>query len=632
MKMSRDAIDLRFALLVNPLPSEVRSKLLLDEGFCANFGIEPQFWFPLNDVSSVTSDSLHQALRGAIAGKKSAFLKTQSGPDIRAELGMGDEGQATLVIDQKGFAFSDADLLSDERDTRIKALTRVFAAKPLRGDEEEKWLAIAGERALTDREYVTLKTALAATPEAIKTQLRAAQELDVDSLMPDEPDYFGRLIAPLSDSRDLETFNRSELATARKSLVERQPKRALRRIAFAALWQPLIPFEILASIGSSDISSLLEANDPFSLLCGFELCRQLLQSDPAFVELGTSFLNKLLVDPIATTDRCNIFCAMTLVSTINLRRVARASNAPVFWVRLAALAHAGVLTNALYDLPSSEDFLNWATEKFSSTYLWHGVIDRRDAPRWRPEWISPDHLFAELVGRALGALATIPATERPPTWVAAIEAAVARLEESKKVIAAYFPGPFDDFREYPLVSSQMDVFNDVESNLEAAWALDEVPGVVALANTAQPSQRFIANVLRILNQPVDEPIAKVDELSFLGLGAHVSAISRSEPIAEAVINRCIFLARNSEPATAPSDLFMIMAEACAAHADPQKHRELLGATATKLCFAINDSQALSGIGSILDVLGRRDERLIPALSRARAIIRAKLAVDPRKLS
>src|SRR5580704_17886204 len=43
-----------------------------------------------------------------------------------------------------------------------------------------------------------------------------------------------------------------------------------------------------------------------------------------------------------------------------------------------------------------------------ANYLWHGVIDRRDAPRWNPDWISPDQLYAELAGRALGALQMMP--------------------------------------------------------------------------------------------------------------------------------------------------------------------------------------------------------------------------------
>ena len=72
-----------------------------------------------------------------------------------------------------------------------------------------------------------------------------------------------------------------------------------------------------------------------------------------------------------------------------------------------------------------------------------------------------------------------------------------------------------------------------------------------------------------------------------------------------------------------TDLFAIMAEACAAHSDVQKHRELLGTTAAELCIAVETNESLSNLEAIFDVLAVRDEKLIPALARARAIARWK---------
>ena len=127
-----------------------------------------------------------------------------------------------------------------------------------------------------------------------------------------------------------------------------------------------------------------------------------------------------------------------------------------------------MLTDALSGMPNSERFLQWATQNFYPIYVWHSIIDRRDAPRWKPEWISPDHLYAELVGRAEGVVQMVPEGSRPADWVSAIDAAQARLKESGKVLATYFPGPFDDFREAPMGSLTHEVFKDVESKLDAA--------------------------------------------------------------------------------------------------------------------------------------------------------------------
>jgi len=622
-KTRSDLKDALSALVIAPLPTSVRTSLLLDQAFSAKLGIVPKFWFPLGRERDIDADSLHSALRAAVAGKKSAMLALRGGRE-RAKLGRQRGGKATLVLKKEGFSFSDADLLASDRRTRVRAVKRVLGAKPLLVEEEEKWKAVAEERALTDREYVELMTALGATPEAVRNELQKPQNLDVGKLIPDQPSYYQQLIGPLGDATSLDAFIRNELASTRRMLLERHPTHALRRIAFAALWQPLIPFDLLASVTVSDVAPLLKADDPFSLLFGFELCRDRLSADAGFVGLGRSFLEKLLLDVNASTSRCNIFSALALISTTKVRQAARASNAPLFWIRLAALAHAGVLTDALSGMPDSERFLRWATQNFYATYVWHSVIDRRDAPRWRPDWISPDHLYAELVGRAQGAVQMVPEGSRPAEWVSAIEAALARLQESGKVLAEYFPGPFEDFRETPLGSSRPEVFNEIEAKLDAVSTLSEVPGIFALAYASQPATRVVANLLRILNLPPDHPIAsRGKEMPFLELSAHIAASARSEPLANAIINRCLFEVRRPGSEAAVTGIFAIMAESCAAHSDPQKHRELLGTTAAKVCFAVESNDDLSNLEAIFDVLAMRDERLIPALARARAIARTK---------
>jgi hypothetical protein len=397
-------------------------------------------------------------------------------------------------------------------------------------------------------------------------------------------------------------------------------------MAFAALWQPLIPFDLLDSAAISDVAPLLKADDPFSLLFGFELCGARLSADARFVKLGRSFLEKLLLDEKSSISRCNIFSALALISTINLRQAARASTAPLFWIRLAALAHAGVLTDALSGLPDSKRFLRWATQNFYPTYVWHGVIDRRDAPRWKPDWISPDHLYAELVGRAQGTVQAIPEGSRPTEWVSAIDAALARLQESGKLLAAYLPGPFDDFRETTIGSSPNEVFDEVEARLDAASMLSDVPGLFALAYATQPSPWVVANVSRILSLPTDQPIAnREQETVFLELCAHIAASTRAEVLANAVINRCLLEVRRPGSKVAVTDLFAIMAEACAAHSDYQQHRELLGMTAAKVCLSVERTEDLSSLEAIFDVLATRDEKLIPALARAGAISRTRKA-------
>jgi hypothetical protein len=467
-------------------------------------------------------------------------------------------------------------------------------------------------------------TALSATPEALREHLGRPHDLSPDTLMPDEQGYYDRLIAPLKGELELEAYIRVDLAAARKALFKLHPKRALRRMGFAALWQPLIPFDLLSSLDAGDVSPLLEAEDPFSLLFGFELCRHLLPRDAAFVDLGSAFLSKLFDEAEAGTRRRTLFSGLAIIATNNLRRKAKESDAPLFWVRLAALSHAGVLTDALSRLPDPQGFLRWSAENFYPDYLWHGVIDRRDAPRWNPDWIDPDQVYAELVGRVGIALQMSPEADRPSAWVSAVDAALGRLHQKRRALSAFFPGPFDDFQKGVAPSWSQELFAAVEDKLQKAAMLSEVPELLALANSTFPSDSVLENIQRILNQPFDSASAKDRaSLEYLRACSQIAGISRSKPLAAAIINHCLFRARETGSDDSVTDLFFVMVEACAAHSDPVAHRELLGTCAANLCFATRESETLSALDAIFDCLGRRDERLMPALARAKAISRVK---------
>ena len=106
--------DVAFALLINPLPASIRVRLLLDEAFRSKLGIKPQFWYPLKNGLFVEAGSLHDALRAAIAGRKTASITLKNGRRARVKLAAAG-GKATLRPEKEGFAFTHADLLSTER-------------------------------------------------------------------------------------------------------------------------------------------------------------------------------------------------------------------------------------------------------------------------------------------------------------------------------------------------------------------------------------------------------------------------------------------------------------------------------------------------------------------------------------
>jgi hypothetical protein len=613
------------SLTINPLPAPERMNLLLDEAFCTKLNIKQNFLFPLGSTHSVEAESLHNALRAAVAGEGSAKIRLKGGRQLRVKLGLESGGKVKLTIKKEELIFGDTDLLSERRQTRMNALQRIFLARSLAEDEEESWRKLVRHHPPSHREFVVLMTTLGATPEALIQNLQKPQDLSSDRMMPTNPEYYDRLTAQLRTSKDLETFIVNELSDGRRSLMGRSRSQALRRIAFSALWQPLIPFEMLGELSVNDVAPLLDAEDPFSLLFGFELCRALLEQNGAFAELGSSFLEKLFGDPATRLRRFEVFTGCAIISLVELRRAAKAAEKPTFWVRLAALIHAGVLAEGLGALPDSKGFLDWAMRNFSPHYVWHSLIDRHESPRWKPDWIAPIHLFAELVGRANNSVHMLSENIRPPKWASMLKEVHEHLAENGKLLATVFPGPFDDFRDSQTSSSFGDMFADTELQLATASRIADVPGLTVLTYASLPSDHAKKNVERILEQSADEPISDMkSELPHLQLSAHFALAAQSEPIAQAVINRCFFLARDTAARERTTDLFAIIIEACAVYREEQKYRRMISENAARMSYVVNDQENHRRLIAILDVLIQRDNRLSPSLAKARAILSTKL--------
>jgi hypothetical protein len=198
------------------------------------------------------------------------------------------------------------------------------------------------------------------------------------------------------------------------------------------------------------------------------------------------------------------------------------------------------------------------------------------------------------------------------------------LKTGKALSAFFFPGPFDDFQKPAPAAVVPELFKGINEKLETAGNFSDIPNLFAFAYSVPLPEPALAAVLRILSKPVDEPITNSAEtLSVLHLSAYIAGAARSESISALVVNRCLYAASKAQSSDDFATLFSISVEACGAYKCPAKYREVLSATAAQLCFAAQDSEYLSQLEAILDVLGMRDQKLVPALARARAIMRTR---------
>ncbi len=603
------------SLLVRSLPADVRKALYTDTKFCERIGIETAAAFALGKDVSVRSISLLDALRAAVDGRKSTRLILADGKGVRVKLSVNKGGSAVVHLGAGAFQFENADVLSSKTLVRRKALKRIFKEQPLLKEEEERWSKVTSTRKLSKDEFLELMTALEGTPEALSKTLQKLRELSPEAMVPFSREYYTRLLAPISVGQELRSFGETALKAARQHVLAENRRVGMRRIAYSNLWQPLLPLDLLRSVRTAEVSTLLDSFDPFSLLFGFELCRARVEKSKSFEQLGTKFLEKLFGDDAMLRRRCEMFSACAIVTTVSLRKTFDEASVPLSWFRLAAFTHAGLLADALCWITDAPDFFKWVVERVGTSFLWYVLYDRRDAPRWRSEWLSPEQVEAELLGRALNAVALLRKGRYPKAWRDVVDKFVARQRDRNRLVDSSFPGPLDDFGDRaPTPKALQTVIDEFERSLKAATNIAEVKGLTGLAYLANPSPTMVQELTRLLGACL--PAALNQDV--LDACAHIAAGSRSEELARAVVNQCLRELREGTSNRAVAKLYVIMLEACAAVADPKRYSELVGEVSAALALTVPQTIPMIGMRSIFEALTYRDPKLLAALSRASA--------------
>jgi hypothetical protein len=617
--LDKKAQKMMGSLLVRAMPNDVRKALYTDKQFCSDVGIRTAASFAVGKEVAVQSAGLLKAIGAAIDGRKTARLKLPDGKELRAKLSVNEGNRAVIHLAGHSYVFDDADLLATNRARRHKALSRALQARPLLKDVDVRWRDLTSAWRLDDDQFIELMTSFDATPEALAATVRATRQLTVDVLVPSDRKYYFRLLAPPPEvSQDIKEYKVKRLADARQHVLVTNLSMGLRRIAYSNLWQPLLPLDILGSVDVPQILTLSDAFDPFSLLFGFELCAARFRQDQSYERLGTAFLQSLFEGDDALARRCKIFSACAVVTVVALRRTFDESSVPLYWFRLAALTHAGVLVDALRALEPSQ-FYDWAIKTVGTAFFWHVLYDRRDAPRWRAEWISPDQIEAELFGRAINALALAPRGQWPKAWLKIIDRFADRQRARNRALDSHFAGPLDDFGDFfPVPPDLQAAIADAEVRLQAATKPSDASGLTGLAYLTRPTDKVIAELTRLLNVPQAEPV----DVALLDTCGHIAACARSEPLARSVVNQCLRAVRDSTSENDVAEYFTAIVESCAALPDPKSYRQFLGESTTGLILNIPDSIPMMGVRTTLEVLTHRDPKLSSTLSRALANLEA----------
>ncbi|SFJ32621.1 HTH domain-containing protein [Bradyrhizobium sp. cf659] len=610
---ARRAVVRRLVLTAHP---DTKKDLLDLPGFAAAVGIPLRTALTLNGIKEVELTSFVRCIRNALAKKRSAQLNLADGSRATVKTSIDRTGIPVVILDGLNMRFPEGSVLSTFQSKRTATLARMLKNHPLLRDEEKAWQKLLRTGPLKEEEFVKLTEATRETPEAFVASLSKPQNLNGDNMVPRDRLYFERLVGPIRSSSTLSEHARDQHASFRSFMLGKGDV-GLRRLAYGCLSDDVMPLSEMPRISLAQTELLLAAFDPFSLLFGFEICVERYRAgDEAALAMGRRFLERLFKDPSWLGQRCEMFSACAVITSTRLRSLANELNAPLYWFRLAVLAHAGVLTNALSNIKDTTKFLEWAVEAFSGAYTWQAVPDLREEPRWDSEWIGPDSIRAEIVGRCLRALGRFGKRKAPVSWTKPIETALNQIDPK---MSAIFPGPLDGFRPASSTQRREADIQTVQELLKKRDSFKQAPGLLIIAYAGGIDISHIDEMMRLLEGSNEELASPQSARLILTCCAYVATTTRSATLADAVITRCLRLVTSNSKSKQILPLMLCAMRACAAHEDLTAYYREIGKVATRFAYATAESEALD-VRTVMEALCERDPRMVAALGRAMLLL------------
>jgi hypothetical protein len=472
-------------------------------------------------------------LREVVGGAEEVRFEA-AGEAVEAKGSVDGDGTARIVTPKGTLIQPLAALLGDDREKRLASVDGWCRGVMLPAAEATKWREIAAQRPFTADEFWDLCAAEGETPEALLDKLQRLQTYDVPTLVPAEDLYWECLLpAPAKDYpawRDaaVPARNMEQLACASRW--------KLARAGFNGACQAPLPAAFIRSIDTDSLDALCSQEDPFSLVLALEITSARLGVDEDAVERGRNLLRRLLGETDEGKRRNRLFLAATIVAYTGLQRSAKWRSSPLYWRRMAALAHAGALTNVLiHAYPDPQDFESWALRQGGATFYVGTIRDRREGPRWTAGNMSKAALQAMVLARAVAAVGSLPADMQPAEWTSLTGAAMQAMKEAGDL--AYLPGPISDFERFVPPFDRRD-FKETLEDLERCAAPSQTRGFsLFLAGVALEGDdlRKVENYVKALD------IAAVDErpgcVAALSIAAGAAAAYRHTGLADAIAEK-----------------------------------------------------------------------------------------------
>lgn len=435
------------------LPATVRAAFLRDGDVRDATGL------PAHDVVMIGSHrvalpALHAVARAFVNRQPLPPLLDLAGQDLAVVVEEPWPGALLVRIEGVPCVVEHACLFSGDAAVRTAALDAAIEGRTLPPATETRLRTDIAAAPPSDERFDGIVAELETAPEAWLGRLFAAfrrrEPLGVTDLVPEADATFARFTPERGAATSLGAFARGSFTEARRHAVARDP---VRGILFHA---PAFVSPALGLAGAVEgappdaveaaVRDMAAAGDPFSLLAALDLCAEHADQD-SFVTVGAEVLDRLFGEPERTAKVFGRFAAAAFVAMGTVNKRGMFADEPLFYRRLAALIFAGHLTRVFAGFRIAPDKLfGAALGAYADEVLVGGWRERREAPHWRPEWLTPEALADYALARAR-AIVSSARKATPDAWGSRINAGVERMRDLGRGPRMLQPRPLDEFAD-----------------------------------------------------------------------------------------------------------------------------------------------------------------------------------------
>ncbi|NOJ41055.1 hypothetical protein [Bradyrhizobium australiense] len=619
---------------------EMQSDVLADGTVVARTGISVSNPIKLPEGIVLDRDTLFSAFQKAAAGEPQSEMRDIDGVKRDVEIIMDDRA-AYLTYGTHRIAFPHAALLSTKPERRQRAMSAILKCCTLTAQARAQLQAIISKVDYSQADFFEARTILAGAPESFATSLREAADkgkLGKIDLLPSEIEHWENLTARRLTSELLVDFIQNELADERASRLA-HPMDAIDVISLTFGGPELVPLEVMRQFGADELLAalrhLLQFKDPFAMAGAFDICADRAASDVRFVNVGDEILDRLVGDRQRLHGELTTFAAAFVIASAYLAEHQVLQRQPAFWRRLAAASHAALVTRVLGGNSNEEaSLLSWATRISGKTFYLSVLNDADVEPRWRPDWISPNFVAADIYGRLLASLQRL-GDNGPESWRRKLEEAKDSIMSDVPAMAPNFPALTQGWR---MPSSDPPPADTPLGELFSEFG--EQPGVGKFLQFMQLTYTFgfpvqmRESVLKAV-QALRSELATIlpdHAQAALDLAAFIAARNRDTELAEAVAVLAIERLVRSRDVDRLLPTISALVECAAAFTDRKDALETLARRLENLAF-VAPAALLPDVLDAFRILQSINEDLSPLLGRAIATARVgmpRVAVAERQ--